>query len=102
VAGKSKQEVYEQGQAAKVPTSFSASPMDLLRSAQYAHRGFFVETEHLEAGAVHVPGLPFQWDGMELPRRAAPLLGEHNQEVYCGLLGLDRDDLKRLFAAGVI
>jgi hypothetical protein len=30
------------------------------------------------------------------------LIGEHNQEVYCGDLGLSNDDLVALRASGVI
>lgn len=32
----------------------------------------------------------------------APLLGEHNVEIYCERLGLSRRDLVRLRQAGVV
>jgi hypothetical protein len=34
--------------------------------------------------------------------RAAPRLGEHNVEVYCGELGLSPAELAGLYAAGVL
>lgn len=33
---------------------------------------------------------------------AGPHLGEHNEAVYCGRLGLSRDDLDNLSSKGVI
>ena len=36
------------------------------------------------------------------PRRHAPLFGEHNREILCGLLGLAESELDALAAAGVI
>jgi crotonobetainyl-CoA:carnitine CoA-transferase CaiB-like acyl-CoA transferase len=36
------------------------------------------------------------------PRRPAPLFGEHNREVLCGLLGVSEAELAELAAAGVI
>jgi crotonobetainyl-CoA:carnitine CoA-transferase CaiB-like acyl-CoA transferase len=34
--------------------------------------------------------------------RPSPAKGEHNEEIYCGLLGYSRDDLDKLEAEGVI
>jgi crotonobetainyl-CoA:carnitine CoA-transferase CaiB-like acyl-CoA transferase len=100
-ATRTKREVYEQGQEAHVPSSYVASPADLLESPQYRGRGFIRELDHPEAGPVAVPGLPFQWDGAQTPQRPAPLLGEHNAEIYGELLGLDNEQLVRLAGAGV-
>jgi crotonobetainyl-CoA:carnitine CoA-transferase CaiB-like acyl-CoA transferase len=34
--------------------------------------------------------------------RAAPLLGEHNEQIYCGRLGYSREQLTRMAAADTI
>ena len=36
------------------------------------------------------------------PRRHAPLFGEHNREIICGLLGHAESELEMLHAEGVI
>ena len=35
-------------------------------------------------------------------RRRAPLIGEHNREIYCGELGLSEEELEMLKEVGVI
>jgi crotonobetainyl-CoA:carnitine CoA-transferase CaiB-like acyl-CoA transferase len=76
----------------------------MLQSPQLQERGFFVEVEHPELGRnVTYPGAPYvlpesPW---HLSRRA-PLIGEHNVEVYRGWLKLDEAELGRLRAAKVV
>ena len=39
---------------------------------------------------------------LDVAHAAAPLLGEHNEEVYCERLGCPPEELSALAAAGVI
>ncbi len=80
------------------------SPQQVLDSPHLAERGFFVELEHPEAGALKYPGPGFFFDGANPMQsiRAAPRLGEHNVQVYCERLGLSNEALERLRAAQVV
>jgi crotonobetainyl-CoA:carnitine CoA-transferase CaiB-like acyl-CoA transferase len=60
-------------------------------------RGMLHEIEHPELGTIVVPHSPLRFDGEErLPIEPAPSLGEHNEDVLCGWLGLSRDELSDL------
>ena len=72
--------------------------------AEYAKaRGLFVDIDHPQAGKLSYVRAPGRFS--ETPwvnRRAAPLLGEHNQEVYCGRLGYSLQELATLRGTGII
>jgi crotonobetainyl-CoA:carnitine CoA-transferase CaiB-like acyl-CoA transferase len=82
---------------------------EALASPQMTARRYFQEVDHPVAGRWVYPGPPFRLtdgplsdDGWGWRAGRAPLLGEHNEEVFGGLLGLERPDLVRLRAAGVV
>jgi crotonobetainyl-CoA:carnitine CoA-transferase CaiB-like acyl-CoA transferase len=75
---------------------------DLLESPQLKARGFFQETEHPEAGTLTYPGPQFVMSEVGWSAGRAPLLGEHNSELYCDEMGMSREDLLRLRAAGAV
>ena len=98
-----KQHIFEVCQANSAPTAPLFSVEDLYVNQHLEGRGYFVEVEHPSAGRLRVPGAPFQMgEGRWGIDRPAPLLGQHNEEVYCGLLGVSKDDLPDLRRAGVI
>ncbi len=80
------------------------APEDVLEDPHFRARGFPVEVEHPELGESFVyAGAPYGFtkSAWRIQRRA-PLLGEHNDEVYRGELGLTRDEIAKLSADGVI
>lgn len=80
------------------------SPEEVVHCPHLAERGSFVTLDHPEAGTLKYPGAGFLIDGTNpvAGGRAAPRLGEHNMEVYCGELGLSTEELAMLRAAGVV
>jgi crotonobetainyl-CoA:carnitine CoA-transferase CaiB-like acyl-CoA transferase len=77
---------------------------DVAGDVQLAARQFWVEVEHPELGAsLTYPGSIA--NSSEAPARIwrrAPLIGEHNQEIYEGELGFSREQLVFLKQANVI
>ena len=76
---------------------------DLFNCPQLRDRGFFVEVDHPAAGRAEYPGMGPSLSGMDFEiSRPAPLLGQHNREVYCDQLGYTAEDLVNLRGAGII
>ena len=74
------------------------APDEIVHDEHLRARGFFVPLEHPELGRTfEYAGAPYQFS--ETPwalRSRAPLLGEHNQQVYCEELGLSPEELVAL------
>ncbi len=96
-------EIFERAQHRGLAFAYVATPEDILSWEHLRARGFFAEVRHPEAGALEHPMLPWRvgGDGISglLP---APTLGQHNGDVYCGMLGHSRADVVRMRGMGVI
>ena len=99
---KKKQDVYHDAQERGMAWGYIADTKDLMESPQYQHRGYFIELDHPVAGRLTYPGMPLRWGDANWELRPAPLLGQHNAQVYSSLLEWTPDDLVRMDAAGVI
>ncbi len=97
-----KYEAVRRAQELRHPFTEVLDPADLFQDTQFEARGFFHELEHPVAGRVAHLGPPFQMSESGWRTERAPLLGEHNRDIYVDKLGLSIDDLSRLAAAGVI
>lgn len=76
---------------------------DISADEQLIARDFFQNVEHPGIGEVRYPGPWAKLSHTPLPHLPrAPTIGEHNDEIYCGALGLDRQQLVRLAGAGIL
>jgi CoA:oxalate CoA-transferase len=76
---------------------------DLFTCPHLRERVFFVEVDHPIAGKSEYPGMGPRLSHMQFQVcRPAPLLGQHNWEIYCDELGYSAQELTQLRSAGVI
>jgi crotonobetainyl-CoA:carnitine CoA-transferase CaiB-like acyl-CoA transferase len=88
---------------AEVPVGTIYSVTDILKDEQYGARDMILEADLEGIGPVKMPGLvpklfatPGGLEQYDSPLRA------HNEEVYGGLLGLSKEEQKRLSEEGMI
>ncbi len=103
--GKTKQQIFDEASERRVMMVPVQNAKDLLESPQLEELGFFNEVEHPELGTtIKYPGPPY-YHISETPwriSRRAPLLGEHNLEIFQEELGLSKEHLIALKQQGAI
>lgn len=77
-------------------------PLGLLQSPQLLARGAFTPALLSDGSRGLCPRPPFTGTATPVAENRAPRLGEHNADVYAGLLGLGEEELTGLEADGVI
>jgi crotonobetainyl-CoA:carnitine CoA-transferase CaiB-like acyl-CoA transferase len=88
--------------AAEVPNSPISSIADIVEEPHVQARGTLMTVDDPEIGPVLMPApVPRMSATPAVVQRPAPLLGEHNAEVYAEL-GLSPADLEDLHTAGII
>lgn len=100
---KTKQELYDFGQARRVPLCPISTPADIAHNKQLAYRSFFTTIKHAPSGRdIVMPGAHCKLERTPWSiARAAPMLGQHNRAVY-EELGVSAQDLAALAQAKVI
>lgn len=102
-SARSRDEVVALLRAAAVHVAPVNDMRDLFTDPQLVYRKAFRRLEHPVMGAHSVPGPSFQLPATpDCVRSAAPLLGQHNRDVLCTLLGLSDEELAALEAEGAL
>jgi len=100
---RTKEEIFKLCLEARVPCAPVRTIEEIVNDLHLKERSFFVEVDHPVAGKQTHPRPPFR-----LSRTPgdiggpAPLLGQHNFDIYCGKLGLSQEELGRLRMAGIV
>jgi crotonobetainyl-CoA:carnitine CoA-transferase CaiB-like acyl-CoA transferase len=101
---KTKREAWEQIFKRRILAAPVATVADIAGDSQLKERNFFAEVEHAALGRrLTLPGAFAKLSKTPVgPAGAAPQVGEHNRDVYCGMLGMSAAQLSELRAAGAI
>lgn len=85
-----------------IPSGKINNIADIFEDEQIRAREMIVEVPH-RCGNVKMPGVPIKFsDTPASIAGPAPLLGEHNREVYAGMLGLSDLEMEELKRKGII
>ena len=99
----SRAEIFDMAKTHKLPLAPLNSVAEVVENRQLQAREFFVNIEHPTAGKLTYPGVPYK---SSVPawsiRRPAPMLGQHNDDIYCNQLGYTETELAEMYEAGVI
>lgn len=103
MAQRSRQDLFEKGQAAGLPCAPVNTPIDFVGDVQPRARQIFESIADSDGDPVTIP---WRWAHSTAPllglRRPAPGLGQHNVAVYVDELGFTVDQLEQWKDAGVV
>ena len=97
-----KRELFKMGQEAGNLCAPFYTMDEVYDDPQFNGRGFFADVDHPMTGKLKYPGRPFIMEKTPWQmRRPAPLLGQHNGEVYAEL-GYTKEELVTMRGMGII
>jgi formyl-CoA transferase len=97
-----KHEALEILGTAGIPVGAVLDSNEVLSDPHMKSRGMITELEHPRRGKYPMPGNPVRMSESPTTVARAPLLGEHNADVYGRLLGVNAGELEQLRKDGVV
>jgi len=98
-----KAELFALAKANKIPLGPVNSTAEVVENPQFRERDFFATVKHPVAGELIYPGASYKFSKTPWAyRKPAPLLGQHNEEIYCRRLGYCKRELVKMYQIGII
>ena len=98
-----KWELFPQAAAARMLFGLVQTPLELAECPQLESRDFYREIDHPVLGKIKVPAELFKLSATPYQlNRAAPILGQHNREIYLDGLGYTAGQLAEWQELGVV
>ena len=100
----SKDDFTREAQRRKIQVGKIQTVRDVANDPQLKERDYFVEVEHPElCDTISYQGCPFKAADVSFQyTRRAPFIGEHNNDIYVGELGLTQQELTVLKQGGAV
>jgi CoA:oxalate CoA-transferase len=98
-----KMEVFARAKEHRIPCAPVRTAPEVMNDPHMHARGMLEHIDHPELGPIVVPTTPLRIHGTDkVPTEPAPTIGQHNDRVYHGWLGLSAAEIAELKAAGII
>jgi crotonobetainyl-CoA:carnitine CoA-transferase CaiB-like acyl-CoA transferase len=98
-----KMAVFARTKALRIPCAPVRTAPEVMNDPHMHERGMLERIQHPELGEIVVPTTPLRLHGMPpAPTRPSPKIGQHNDEVFGGWLGLSAAEIAALKEAGAI
>ena len=98
-----KMEIAARLKAGRVPSAPVRTAPEVMHDPHMHERGMLAEIDHPELGLITLPSSPLRLHGLgKAPAAASPTIGQHNDEIYGGWLGLSGTEIAALKDAGAI
>jgi crotonobetainyl-CoA:carnitine CoA-transferase CaiB-like acyl-CoA transferase len=95
--------LFDLGQSYGVPCAPIHTIAEFVDHPQIKAREYFIDLIHPYLGKIKYSSAPYRMSGKPWkPKRAAPLIGRHNKEIYTKQLGYSPKELGALRESGII
>lgn len=102
-SGLTKEEITLQARKFRIPLAPVRNVDEVMADRHMHERGMLEFVDHPDLGRVILPRTPLRLHGTDVAEtKPSPRIGQHNEDIYCGWLGLSQAEYEALKSDGVI